>query len=154
MEALPSPLAALIAEATHTLQVASVQKQGRLATSISLPPRQLLAASNMEKVGEQVESPRPLPFILPSFPPSLSSILLFSLLLLMKIQLTIKLGRRKKGNFIGAKLRIITQEVEAQNARRTVPTARSQRHSHVYLRQEIVHQDNTLLHYIKFTKDP
>ena len=38
----------------------------------------------------------------------------------MKIQLTIKL-RRIKGNFIWAKLRIITQKADSREALRTVP---------------------------------
>lgn len=39
--------------------------------------------------------------------------------------------RRKKGNFIRAKLRIITQKTDPQKALRTVPLVRSLRHSYI-----------------------
>ena len=47
-----------------------------------------------------------------------------------KIQLTIKL-RRKKGNFIWAKLRIITREADSQKVLRTVLPVRRRRNSHI-----------------------
>lgn len=48
----------------------------------------------------------------------------------VKIQLAIKL-RRKKGNFIQLKLRIITQEAASQKTLRILPPVRSRRHSHI-----------------------
>ena len=47
------------------------------------------------------------------------------------IQLTMTL-RRKIGNFIGAKLRIITQKTDSQKALRTVPPVRSPRHNYMH----------------------
>ena len=54
----------------------------------------------------------------------------------MKIQLTIKL-RRKKGNFFPAKLRIITWEAESQKALRTTPSFRSRSHRHTHFLKKI-----------------
>ena len=49
----------------------------------------------------------------------------------MRIQLTITLREKKKGNFIWTQLKIITQETDSQTALRTVLPVRSQRHNHV-----------------------
>ena len=72
--------------------------------------------------------------LLSSLPLSLQNKAL-SYILLTKIQLTFKL-RRKKGNFIQTKLRIITQEADPQKALRTVPPVRSRGHSHIHLQDK------------------
>ena len=71
---------------------------------------------------------------------------------LVDIQLTIKIRGGEKRNFIQAKLRIIIQVADSQKALRTFPPVRSLRHSRTFLRQRIVHQNDKLIFYIKFTK--
>lgn len=71
----------------------------------------------------------------------------------MKIQLTIKL-EEKKGNFIQAKLRVITQEEHSQKALRTVLLVWSQRHRGcTFSRQRVIHQSDILTFYVQFPKD-
>ena len=61
--------------------------------------------------------------------------------------------KKKRGNFIQAKLRIVTWETFSE-ALRTVLPVRSRRHSHIhFLRQRAVHQNDIWVFYIKFTKD-
>ena len=67
-----------------------------------------------------------------------------------KTQLTV---RGKKMNFTWAKVKFLTQNTDSQKILRTVFPFRSQRHSYIFLRQKISHQNDILMFYIKFTKN-
>lgn len=82
---------------------------------------------------------------LPSFPPSFHPSFFPSFVDENSINHQVR--KKKKGNLFGAELRTITQEVEAQNAQRTKAQS-------CVFETRIVHHDNTLLLYIKFTKEP